>query len=75
MKVPMLEFMVMNDFDRIRFIRPLVTESEEHFRQRMDALAQVLAEQASDFVAVILTDGEGCPFCLVSDHPVTLPQS
>lgn len=71
----MLEFTVTNGFGCIRFIRPLVDESEQDFRRRMDAMAQVLAEQASNLIAVVLMDSDGCPVCIVSHRSVPLPQA
>jgi hypothetical protein len=71
----MLEFTVTNGFGHIRFIRPLVDESEQDFRRRMDAMAQVLAEQAPNLIAVIMMDGDGCPVCIVSHRSAPPPQS
>lgn len=62
----MLEFSITNGRGTLRVIRPLVDETEDDFRRRMDAMAQVLAAQAPNLVALILRDGDGCPVCVVS---------
>lgn len=64
----MLEFSISNGRGSLRIIRPLVDESEESFRRRMDALTQVLAERAPNLIALVVHDSDGSPVCVVSQR-------
>jgi hypothetical protein len=65
----MAEIVIYAPAVQVRIIRPLPEETEEHFRQRMQAMTALLAECDPSLVAVVINAAPGCLACVVSQVP------